>query len=171
MYPLLEIKKGASVTPIETYISWEGFYKPQDRKFCCLYHLRDDKDFINFEKDKLINNKLFHDFKQTEDGKGIYVFDFNSYAEDWDNIIKGKYSKLTPIYKRKIENFHNKKESNYAYIESFLYPEKYYSMYSEMIGVAENLLKDVGELCSLMDFEKENLHAKIKNLELKSKLS
>ena len=50
MYPILEIKRGASVTPIETYLSWEDQYSLCDRKLICHYHLRDDSEFTVFEK-------------------------------------------------------------------------------------------------------------------------
>lgn len=171
MYPLLEIKRGASVTPIETYLSWENQYSLSDRKFICLYHLRDDSEFTVFEREKLLGNKLFYDFKQVEDNKGVYVFDLMPYKDDWDNVVQGKYSKLSSIHKKKIENFYGKTNANYAYVESYLFPEKYYSMYSEIIGVKETLLRDVGELCSHADFDRETLKIAIKNLELKSKLS
>jgi hypothetical protein len=170
MYPLLEIKRGSSVTPIETYLSWENQYSLSDRKFICHYHLRDDAEFTVFEKEKLLGNKLFYDFKQVEDNKGVYIFDFNAHAEDWDAIISGKYSKLSSGYKKRVENFYGRTNSNYAYIESYMYPEKYYQMYSEMMQVKESLLKEVGELCSLVDFDKETLRTSIKNLEFNSKL-
>jgi hypothetical protein len=170
MYPILEIKRGSSVTPIETYLSWENRYSLSDRKLICHYHLRDDAEFTQFEKEKLLGNKLFYDFKQVEDNKGVYIFDFNLYSEDWDKILTGKYSKLSGDYKRKIENFYGRTNSNYAYIESYMYPEKYYKMYSEMIEVKESILKEVGELCSLVDFDKETLRTEIINLEFKSKI-
>lgn len=169
LYPMLEIKRGVSVTPIETYVSWDGHYAPEDRKFIVLYHLRNDKEFLNFEKEILLGNKLFHDFKPVEDNKAVYVFDFTPYASDWDFIIEGKYSRLSKLYKRKIENFYGRKDSNFAYIESFLYPEKYFSMYSQIIDVPESLLKEVGELCSKVDFERETLKATVKSLEFRTK--
>lgn len=169
MYPILEIKRGSSVTPIETYVSWDEQYSPEDIKLICLYHLRDDTDFIKFEKEKLVGNKYFHSFKEVEDKKAVYAFDFSEFRSDWMNIIEGKYSQISYSYKKKIENFYGRRNANYAYIESFLYPEKYYSMYSDIIGVSIDILKEVGELCSKMDIEKETLHAKIKNLELRPK--
>ena len=51
-----------------------------------------------------------------------------------------------------------------------MYPEKYYKMYSEMMEVKESILKEVGELCSLVDFDKETLRTEIINLEFKSKI-
>ena len=169
MYPILEIKRGSSVTPIETYISWDGQYSPKDMKLMCLYHLRDDMEFRNFEKDKLLKNKHFFDFKQVEGNKGVYVFDFSPYKKDWDKLMLSKYSQVTYPYKKKIENFYGRRDSNFAYVESFLYPEKYYAMYSEMILVTEELLREVGELCSKIDLEKETLTAKVKNLQFNPK--
>lgn len=169
LYPILEIKRGSSVTPIETYVCWDEQYSPEDMKLICLYHLRNDADFVRFEKEKLLGNKYFMEFKEVEDNKAVYIFDFSVFGNDWMNIVKGRYSKLSSAYKRKIENFYGRRDSNYAYIESFLYPDKYYSMYSEIIGVPIDLLKEVGELCSKLDLEKETLKASIKNLELKSK--
>ena len=171
LYPVLEIKRGSSVTPIETYVSWEGQYTPEDMKFMCLYHLRSDTEFLAFEKEKLYNNKHFFDFKQVEDNKGVYIFDFSCYAKDWDKLMKGKYSQITYPYKKKIETFYGKRDSNFAYVESFLYPEKYYSMYAEMIEVEEGLLREVGELCSMLDFEKETLIAVVKDLQINPKSS
>jgi len=170
LYPILEIKRGASFTPIETYVSWEGQYSPKDMKLICLYQLKNDAEFLKFEKDRLLNNKYFYEFKQLEDDKGAYIFDFSCYSKDWKNIILGKYSRISDPYKKKIENFYGRRDSNFAYIESFLYPEKYYKMYAEVILlVKESLLREVGELCSLMDLEQETLIANIKDLQLSSK--
>jgi hypothetical protein len=169
LYPILEIRRGVSVTPIETYVCWDGHYKPEDKKFIVLYHLRNDKDFISFEKSILLGNKLFYDFKPVEENKAVYVFDFSIFGEDWDNVIAGNYSKLSKLYKKKIENFYGRKDPNFAYIESFLYPEKYFSMYSQIIDVPESLLKEVGELCSKIDLDKETLNANVKSLELRAK--
>lgn len=169
LYPILEIKRGSSVTPVETYVSWEGQYSPKDAKLICLYHLRDDIEFRNFEKEKLLKNKHFHDFKQVEDNNGVYIFDFSEHLKDWNNIILGKYSQITSAYKKRIEIFYGKRDSNYAYVESFLYPEKYYAMYADMMMVKESLLRDVGELCSKIDTEKETLKANIKDLQVNIK--
>lgn len=170
-YPQLGIEKGATSTPVQTYMSWKNYYSIQDEKLICVYHLRNDQEFRLFEKHKLLNNKLFFDFKEIEDNNGVYIFDFSQHSQDWQHIINGKYSKLSPLYKRNIENFIGRKNTNYAHIESFLYPQKYYKMYSEIMDVKESLLKEVGELCSTIDLEKETLIATIKNLEFKSNLS
>jgi len=167
LYPILEIKRGNSVTPIQTYVSWDGHYKIEDCKYICLYHLRNDEEFRKFERQKLLGNKLFYDFKQVEDNKGVYVFDFKSKAHDWNCFINGKYSKMTADHKKIIKSFFSQNNSHYSYIESYLHPERFFGMYAELLGVKVSELKTVGELCSLVDFDKENLSISVKNLEIR----
>ncbi len=59
LYPALEIRRGVSITPIQTHIHWEGKIKKEDRKLICLYHLRDDAEYKEFERLRLKGNKLF----------------------------------------------------------------------------------------------------------------
>lgn len=50
IYPLLGIKRGNSVVPIETYISWDGHYSSEDMKLICVYKIRTDAEYKTFEK-------------------------------------------------------------------------------------------------------------------------
>lgn len=167
LYPMLDIKRGVSVTPNEVYISWEGHYKPEDMKLICLYHLRSDDDFKLFEKTKLLGSKLFHDFKLVEDNKGVFVFDFSQYKEDWSYFLKGKYSKLSLSFKNKIKSF-NLNSSSYDYVESFLEPDKYYEVYSALLGLTVETLRSIGELYDPPDIEKETLKIPVLDLDFKS---
>ena len=176
LYPALELKRGSSVTPVQTYTSWNDRYKLEDRKLSCVYHLRDDEEFKRFEKDKLMGHKMFHDFKITKDGMGIYIFDFSHMQNDWDNFINGKYSKLSNDLKQKIRNFFG--VNNRGIIDSYLYPERFHTLYVELLIVDQkdykemhNILKNVKELCSKPDLEKENLFAEIKDLHMIKGLS
>jgi hypothetical protein len=166
LYPALGIKRGVSVTPIQTYMSWTNKYSPADGKLCCLYHLRNDLDFRNFEQVKLLSNKYFHEFVQVEEKKGVYVFDYSDLINDWNHIIAGRYSKISPEYKKHIRNFIGLNSPNLPYIDSFLYPDRYFNLYSELMGVDVTVLKSVGELCSLPDLDKENLEIQVSNLEV-----
>ncbi len=176
MYPLLEVRKGVSVTPIETYCMWENHYVKEDCKFITLYHLRDDCEFKQFEKSKLLGNPLFHDFQMTEDDKGIYIFDYAKHKEDWMFFIKGKYSKFSAELKKKLQAYFG--QANRGYVDSFLYPERYFKLYADLLTVDPadrpqmiSTLKEVGELCSIMDHEKENLTLKVKDLFFQEKSS
>ena len=45
IYPLLGIKRGLSVVPKETYVAWEGHYKPEDMKLICVYDYREEEEY------------------------------------------------------------------------------------------------------------------------------
>jgi hypothetical protein len=174
LYPMLDIKRGVSVTPIQTYIGWKEQYSFQSEKLICVYHLRKDEEFRLFEKQRLMGHPLFYDFKMTDDDKGVYVFDFSKHRHDWDNFLKGKYSKLSPDLKKKIRAFFG--SANLGYIDSFLYPERYFKLYAELLttqredeGKMLGILREVGELCSKPDMEQELLIATVKDLHINPK--
>lgn len=168
-YPLLRIRRGVSVTPINTYMTWENKFSLQDHKFIVVYHLREDKEFKEFEDQKLLNNPLFDTFYELEDDTGAYVFDFSDHRHDYKKIMHGKYSMLSDDYKRTILNFFKNHKKHHAYIESYLYPDKYFDNYAELLITdrvdkyqMKKLLESVGELCSLPDFSEEKLMVKEK---------
>lgn len=177
LYPLLNIKKGGSVTPIETYVSWKDQYDITDYKYICVYHLRNDPEFRMFEKLKLIGNPLFYDFKQLEENQGAYVFDFSDAKEDWDNFIVGHYSKLSDAHKSSIKAFFKNSGSSYSYMESYLHPDRFYKMYAELLAEKkdraemEESLKAAVELCDKPDWKLETLIAKVKDLEIRNQFS
>jgi hypothetical protein len=52
------------------------------------------------------------------------------------------------------------------YMESYLYPEKYYEIYSDMLNVPISTLEEVKELCDKPNLEKEDFKKYILELEL-----
>lgn len=167
LYPLLEIKRGVSVTPMQTYITWKkGDIELKNRKLICKYHIREDREYINFEKLKLMGHELFHRFEKLDDGTGVYIFDMASIGIDWTNIIQGRYSQLSTSHKKTVKDFYGENNADYTYVDSYLNPERYFSLYSELLNVTVENLKEVGELCSAPDLEKETLTAEIEQLKL-----
>ena len=59
-----------------------------------------------------------------------------------------------------------KSKSEYKYIDSWLYPEKYFEVYAKLLQVDIEILKTIGELCDPIDMEKENLKIPVENLEI-----
>lgn len=156
LYPLLEIRRGAVAVPVDTYVQWEGKYTSEDTKFICRYQKREDKEFTLFEKNMLVkHNRLIEKIELNDEL--IYTFDFSDYKDDFIHFISGTYSKMDSNTKRKILTFFDKYSSNYVYMESYLYPGKYFSLYAKLLGVDKELLMDVGELCNKPDIEKETL--------------
>jgi len=165
IYPLLGIKKGSSVVPKDTYISWGSFYKPEDKKLICLYNKRTDQEYLTFEKSVLLKHNRLSDYIESEDGSALFIFDFSDLAEDWDHFINGRYSRLSNKTKETVLAFFNKTNGNYIYMYSYMYPEKFFARYAELLDVEESFLKSVGELCNKPDFEKEMLMIEVPNLE------
>lgn len=160
LYPALGIRRGHSVTPIETYISLSNKYTAEDSKLICVYYHRDDADFKILESQKLRGNKMFHEAIPIGEDKIAYVFDFSSQQEDFNAFLQGKYSRISPAYKQTILNFFK----NNVHVESYLNPMKFIPMYADLLaserkdvpGLAK-LLGEIGELCSPPDLEKETL--------------
>lgn len=171
LYPALGIKRGVSVTPIQNFTMWKDHYHLSDCKLISLYELRNDQDFIQFEKTRLRGNRLFHDFRQVDDNKGVYVFDLSHLADDFGHVMNGRYSKISPEHKKRIKEYIGFNNPNLPYIESFLHPEKYFKLYAEMMEVPVKILREVGELCDPPNREKEKLDISILNLELQQKSS
>lgn len=164
LYPLLGIKRGVSVTPMETYMSWEGKYEVEDCRLTCLYRLRDDRDFKVIESTKLTGNPLFDAFFEIEGDIGAYVFDLSDHKQDFLNVVNGKYSQLSDKHKQTVMNFFKSHSSHHVYIESYLNPKKFIPMYADMLSTESKdvpsmrkLLMEVGELCSMPDHDKERL--------------
>lgn len=164
LYPLLGIKRGSSVVPTETYISWADKYSPEDAKLICVYDIREDSEYKNFEVNILLKHNRLHDYMVYEE-QSVFVFDFQDMKVNWNNFINGKYSKMDKDTKSKILDFFERYSGNYIYISSYLHPEKWFERYAELLGVEPSLLEEVGELCNLPDLDKECLKIKVANLE------
>ena len=93
------------------------------------------------------------------------IFNFSDISDDWNNFLNGKYSKISIGTKRRILEFFDKKSGNYAYVESYLFPEKHFETYARILGVDVNMLISVGELCDKPDLDKENLLIEVADLE------
>jgi hypothetical protein len=105
------------------------------------------------------------DYVKVSDKVFIYTFDFADLGDDWDCFIGGKYSMMSMSVKRKIMDFFDKSGGNYVYIQSFLYPNKWFDKYAELLNVDVELLKSVGELCDKPNFDKEKLVMIVADLE------
>jgi hypothetical protein len=163
LYPLLGIKRGVSVVPVETYICWQGYYTSEDMKLICVYDIRKDDEYKFFEKNTLLSHNRLSDYVKIG-SQAVLTFDFSDLSDDWSHFINGKYSKLNIKLKQKILDFFDKYSGNYAYMHSYLIPEKYFNNYAELLDVDAEILIQVGELCSKPDLDKETLVLEVANL-------
>jgi hypothetical protein len=156
LYPILGIKRGSAAVPIQTYIAWEDKLTPEDTKLIAEYPVRTDEEYLKFQKSILLRHNRLVDY-YTQDDTAYFVFDFSDMKEDWAKFISGKYSKLSPTIKRKIHSYFDNHSANHVYMDSYLNPEKYFGIYSDLLNTSEDLLRSIGELCSKPDLEKETL--------------
>jgi len=163
LFPALGIKKRSYATPIETYISIEGMIQPEDFKLICCYNKDDSEKYKEFEEAMLITNPLFVE-KMEMDDINIYVFDLDIYQSDFFNFLLGRYSKLSNILKKTIKGHFGEKSGEYAYIETYLYPDKYYETYAKLLDIDVNTIKSSGELCDAYDVDRETLKISSENL-------
>jgi hypothetical protein len=156
LYPLLGIKRGVSVVPKETYVAWDGHCNSEDMKLICVYDCRTDEEYKKFEKNVLLEHNRLSDYIKVK-SELILTFDFSDLNDDWFYFLDGKYSQLSRNLKQKILGFFDKYSGNYAYMHSYLIPEKYFDNYAELLKCEVDLLITVGELCSKPDIDKETL--------------
>ena len=166
LYPLLGIKRGASVIPSETYIALGDTIKPEDMKLVCLYHPRKDDEYKHYENKVLLKHSRLYDIKVLNDEDTLFIFDFSDLKDDWNNFIKGKYSHFKNEQKGTIKSFFDRNSANYTYMSSFLHHDKHFHDYAECLNIKVEVLETVGELCSIPDLDKETLT--IKDLELEN---
>jgi hypothetical protein len=170
LYPVLGIKKSGKFTPINTYVAIEGLIESTDCKLVCTFKSTSSRDFEMFVTDSLLSNPLYQQNFTVED-KEFYIFDFINFDDDWDHFLKGKYSKLSNVMKKAIKSYYGEHSAEYDYIDSYLYPEKYFSLYAKLLDVDVRTLKETGELCDPYDPKKEVIKIPVEYLEnLKSKL-
>lgn len=165
MYPILDIKRGSYAVPTETYVSWGTAYSTEDAKLICVYHTTNDPEYIQFENNILMKHTRLCDYVKVDSTVSIFTFDFSDLKSDWAHFINGRYSKINESLKRKILNYFNNNSANYIYVESYLFPDKFYEQYADILNVDVDLLKKVCELCDKPDSAKENLLIKVTNLE------
>jgi len=163
LYPILGIKRGSNVVPIETYICWKGYYNSEDMKLICIYEINKNDEYDLFEKDVLLKHNRLFDLVKI-DSVAVLTFDFSDLGDDWNHFINGRYSKISLDFKKTILNFFDKYSGNYAYMHSYLIPEKYFNNYADLLGVDTDMIIKVGELCTKPDLDKETLILEIADL-------
>jgi hypothetical protein len=169
LYPALGIKRTSSNLPSGTYISFEDKINPEDVKLICTFKNDQSESFKSFEEQMLIGNPLFVEKIQIKD-YNIYVFDLEIYQTDYFNFILGKYSKLSNVLKKAIKTYYGEQSAEYKFIESYLFPDKYFEVYAKLLDVNVETLMKLGELCDPCDIEKETLKIPVEDLELLKKI-
>lgn len=170
LYPALGIKRTSNFSPSGTYLAIDGLIEPEDMKLICTFKEDTSSGFKIFEEQMITTNPLYSQTISIQD-YNLYLFDYETYANDWYSFLLGKYSKLSAPLKRAIKTYYGEGSGEYKYIESYLFPDKYYDVYAKLLDVDVSLLRKggQGELCDPCDLEKEKLKIPVGDLEMLSK--
>jgi len=161
LLPILGLKKNAKFTPLQCYMAWQDVYSVKDRKLILVYEKEESPEWRNYIARTVMSHQMFDCYIETEvEDEVALVFDLHCIEEEYINVLQGRYSKIDRASKKKIREYYGYNSPEYAYIESFLYPEKYYKTYSEILDVEEEHIKFTGQLCDLPNIDKETLKLK-----------
>ena len=157
LYPLLKIAVQPKIMPLQTFLAWEGEVAINSSKLVCVYDVKEDAEFIKFERTVLRGHALFSAFFDVENNRRVYIFDLKQYKTDVFLFLKGKYSQLSEETKLTILNFYNLNRFSKEYMDSFVNPENYFEQYAKLLDVSVGTLRKVGELCDPFNRAKETL--------------
>lgn len=168
LYPVLKIPSTVNIKPICTYMSWENKYDVSDHRLICLFPKIDITEPLKaaHEKRYLLGNSRYEHMELLDDGRVIYVFNFENLQKDWNHLLEGRYSKLSAYVKLAINDYFRINSRTAAYMDSYLNPGNYYDAYSKLLGVDIELLKEGVELLSKPDISKEHLSAAVVNTKI-----
>ena len=169
LFPILGISKTAQFPPAGVYVSWQGKFTTGDRKLVLVYKKEETPVFIDFEVSYLLSHPLFLSDEISVDGYGVYTFSLEGFEEDYEKFLTGSYSKLSSKLKKIIRNYYGETSAEYKYIDTYLYPDRYFELYAGLLSVPIQLLESVGELCDKYDPKREELKIIVEDLEVSKK--
>ena len=157
IYPLLKIDLAHKIMPIQTYMAWQGEVGIYDYKLVCVYQSIPSIAFKHFEKRILLTNEYFDNYKECENDKIVYTFNFKKEKDSIFQFLKGKYSLMSEENKATLLKYYSVNRFSKEYMDSFINPENYYEKYASLLNVAEWRLRETKELCNIYNREKETL--------------
>jgi hypothetical protein len=169
LFPILGISKTAQFPPAGVYVSWKDKHSVQDKKLMLVYKKEDTPVFIDFEVSYLLSHPLFLSDENCRDGYGVYTFSLEGFEEDYNHFLAGHYSKLSSKLKKIIRTYYGETSAEYKYIDTYLYPDRYFDLYAKLLNVHPQLLESVGELCDKYDPKQEELKIIVEDLEVSKK--
>ena len=164
LYPLLKLRKGMAYVPIQTYICMEQSYTINDCMFICEYHVKSSDKFIAFYERYLKNHKYFNKYMYQGKNYHLFIFDLKDHKKDFDRFIQGKYSQFSLESKLAILDFYISSGNMMQYMHSYLSPEFAHVDYAKALNIDVDIIKEVHEVCSIPNIEKETLNKKNETL-------
>lgn len=169
LYPFLSIPKNAPYAPSGVYVSWHGVFSPQDKKLIVVFKHPDNLEYQDFLITYLYNNPLFAEERSTSIDERVFVFNLEAYGPDYEYFLAGKYSQFSNKSKKIIRNYFGETSQEYRFIDTYLYPDRYFELYAKLLNVDMSSLEAVGELCDKYNPVEEELKIIVEDLEVSKK--
>lgn len=169
LFPLLSIPKNSPYIPQGVYAGWAGKYETSEHKLIVVYKEQDTPEYYEFRAAYIYNNPMFQDESSTKEGQDIFVFDLSPFTSDHQHFLNGKYSQFSGKCKKIIRNYYGETSPEYKYIDTYLYPDRYFELYTKLLNVEPGLLESVGELCDKYNPVEEQLKILVEDLEVSKK--
>lgn len=169
LYPLLSIPKNNPFPPLGVYVSWKDVCNPEDQKLIVVFKREETPAYRDFLLSYVSNHPLFVEERSTKDGQDIFIFNLADFSTDHKHFLAGKYSSFTGKTKKLIRNYFGETSAEYKYIDSYLYPERYFDIYTQLLGTEPGLVESVGELCDKYNPVEEELKILVEDLEVSKK--
>jgi hypothetical protein len=145
-YTVTGIKKGSVFMPHECYMALDGFYDMNDYRLIVYYKECNKSGFNAYATNELMKKPLFEKVIRLNDKQSLFVFNFESHQSDWNKILNGKYSQLSPSYKHKIEQYYLSCPENKRLIYKILNPKFYFDGFASLIDIDPKIIEEVGEV-------------------------
>jgi hypothetical protein len=158
LLPAIGTVNNMHVRSLSSFIAWEGHYKPEDCRLILVVDKRmpelNTPEFLLYEEHVLKASLLYEKTVLTQTGHA-HIYDMTSFERDWGRFLDGRYSQLSPHLKERIRYYYGPNSGEYAYMETFIYPEQFFGVYAFLLDVDEAIIRQVGELCNVYDLDRE----------------
>jgi hypothetical protein len=165
LYPMTGLRREAGFRPKNTYlrlnVNGELLLSEKDRKLLVLYEAAAGETDPSGWKDhqrQLLRHELLEHLLTLPDGRMLAIFDLFTRRTDLERFLAGKYSTFSERHRREISEYYGVHTPEWAYLDSYLYPEKHYGQYAKLLfdreldqHHGEAILRENVELCSRYD--------------------
>jgi hypothetical protein len=168
LVPALGLRKITPFPFTQSYLTWDGHYELKDYNLILRYESSRGPSWDKYLLETIMANSMFNEYHELQDGSVAISFDLHSYKTDYELVTLGKYSGISSELKSKIRLYYGYNSPEWGYMESFLFPKKYFTMYAKALDVDEKFLRQIGELCDKPSLTQEKLKINAKHNDVDS---
>ena len=156
LYPLLEFAY-EDIRPKQTYIAYKDECLLEEPSIVCAYERKNDELYYNFRNNIAFRNQYFVKYIIGLEYDYL-IFSLINYELDYNNFLKGEYSKFEDETKQIILDSYSKTKIGPILVDTHLNPKNYHSFYAMEFNASIDALELAHETLSPPDIEKESIN-------------